>query len=385
MSTKYGYYIDGYYANDVSLTLPISGILVKPKDDTSFVYKFKLGDPIAKFTGRVDLFLQAGGTKGGGIGGVYYVEGSVGTGTVDGLFFLNGFIRTGTTNGIYYRSGIPANGIFGGVYYINGLRGTGIFNNVYYVNGSRGSGCPVNPSQFSASPTNVLYRNGNPYRGEIVSREETNLLSLTLPNRSTIVSAITSNWIGYWPNGDATVTTILTGGTTLQPYWSSLNVPQTTNIMLSGGLPINGVVFIGGHRIYSNGALLSGSVINEGRLFRNGYGFTGNVPVTNLNVTWNGQPVDVSSMFVSSTAVPSNGSKFFTNGILAQGLVNTTYITNGIRQDRPTYYINGTKYDDSDTITSGISGFREQTLYFYNGSLANGTINGVNFINGIIK
>jgi hypothetical protein len=265
------------------------------------------------------------------------------------------------------------------------LRGTGIFNDVYYVNGSRGSGCPVDPNQFSASSANVLYRNGSPYRGEIVSKEETNLLSPTLPNRSTIVSAITSNWIGYWPNGDATVTTLLTGGATLQTYWSSLNVPQTTNIMLSGGLPVNGTVFIGGHRIYSNGALLSGETIADNRLFRNGYGFTGNRTVTNSAITWNGQPVDISSMLFSSSAVPLTGSKFFANGVIAQGLINTTYITNGIRQDIPTYYINGTRYDALETSTAGISGFREQNVYFYKGVLANITINGLEFINGIIK
>jgi hypothetical protein len=379
MSAKYGYYTDGYFSNNISQDLPANGILVKPKDDSNFVYKFKSGEAIEKFTGRTNLFLQAGGTKGGGINGAYYLNGSLGTGLVDNLFYLNGFLRTGTSNGIYYRSGIPANGVFNNAYYVEGIPSTGLVNNIYYVNGTRGSGYPN-----GLSPTNVLYKNGNPYRGEIVSKDETNLLSPTLPNRQTIVSAITSNWVGYWSNKDENLTSVHQGLSSLESYWNLAGVPQTINIMLSGGLPFTGV--LNNNRIFVNGAPLSGETIFEGRFFRNGNAFTSNLRMSSDNtVTWNGSPVDISSMFITSNTPVLSGSKFFTNGTLAQGLFNITVAANGLRQDYPTYYVNGLKYEALDVTTSGVSGFRDQTLYFYKGVVANGMINGVEFVNGIIK
>jgi hypothetical protein len=380
MSAKYGYYTDGYFSNNISLDLPANGILVKPKDDSNFVYKFKLGESIVKFTGRTELFLQAGGTKGGGINGAYYLNGSLGTGLVDNLFYLNGFLRTGTSNGIYYRSGIPANGVFNNVYYVEGIPSTGLVNNIYYVNGPRGSGYPN-----GLSPTNVLYKNGNPYRGEIVSKDETNLLSPTLPNRQTIVSAITSNWVGYWSNKDENLTSVHQGLSSLESYWNLAGVPLTTIIVLSGGLPANGIMFIPGEEIYSNGVLLSGETVNNGKLFRNGYTFTGYRNVLDSTVTWNAQPVDISSMFVSSDIPVLSGSKFFASGRLAQGLVNTRYTTRGLTQEFPTYYVNGIKHEALNITTSGLSGFRDQTLYFHKGVLANGVIEGITFVNGVIK
>jgi hypothetical protein len=155
MSTpKNGYYTDGYFVNGSSRALPSAGFLAKPIDDPTFVYQYKLGIAISKFTGVVS------GAK------------------------------HSTVNLAYYVNGSPA---------------TGVVDNVYYVNGSKGSGCPTNPDQFCASPNDVLYKNGVRYTGLICRDETATQLPLRFPNRSTVVSGITSNWIGYWPNGDATI------------------------------------------------------------------------------------------------------------------------------------------------------------------------------------
>jgi len=329
MPAKDGFYTDGYFIEGEMQTLSADGYLAIAQDTNSFVYLYQLGQPIATFTGEVSPFAKAKRKR-------------------------------RTVNLEYYVSGAPGNGLY---------------NSTYYLSGLKASGYPTNSNQPSASPANILYKAGVPYTGEICREEETSSLPANLPNRQTTVNAITSLWIGYWPNGDATVTNILTGGGSyLQPYWDFADAPKTTNIMLSGGLPANGLLpDRAGDRFYANGVLLSPLYANnmvDGRLFRNGVAFRGTLTVTNSAVNWNGQTIDISHMLVPSAAVPSSGLKAFTNGILNQGLINNIY------------FINGTKYESQESADLDISGLRVQTTALYKGVVATGVFDNVYYVSG---
>ena len=401
---KNGYYSDGYFKNDVIPTFGdgsgSSAFLPVPRGSYKFFQPYSNYSPGSNnveiiVTKSVDdqkmriysWYNNAGNIQGGvnlngATGSLYngfvpmtngkaYIRGELANGygllDYENIFYKNGVPYTGAfdpaligttwpannpsetewpantvtypSETMYFRSGVPAAGTANGLQYgSDGKLAHDIFiNGKMYSSGLPASGFYIDYE--TGSYRMRLYKAGKPYTGfsiEAIDNDGNYPANSLILNSTGRIALLTYVYAG-WPN------------------YAGMNDPINSNgCYFYNGELANGEI---NNKIWTNGVFdpSGGDIVSNGRLFRNGVPFGGKLNAAGSQVAWGGQPFTFRNYQV-------NGEVFFAAGVVMHGFMGGKFYVDGIPDLTP--------------------GIKDQTLKFYNGAIANGSINGATYVNG---